>query len=262
MASSDEDADDETSASGPAENLTLRTANLIGKAIVAGDYPAGSTLPVESDMGRTFDVSRNILREAIKTLAGKGLLKTARRAGTLVLPTEKWNLLDPSVLAWTASTDALRGDLMRELTQLRVMIEPEVAALAAQNATTAQTLRLVEAYDAMERHQHHAARAIDADILFHRRLFEASHNRLVGSLLPAFTVLLRANFEFAVRAAGGFIRNLGEHRLIAEAVHARDAAAARAAMLQLLSKNETDLAEAFAKTARKPGAAKRRSSAK
>lgn len=231
------------SAGNTSENLSLRTAREIGLLIISGEFSSDHPLPVEADMMTRFDVSRNVVRDAVKMLAGKGMLRTVRRAGTFVQPKQKWNLLDTEALAWTVSSHSHKIALIGQLTQLRSILEPEVAALAANNATVTQTLRLHEAYDEMERHRNNAKKAIEADIAFHERLFEASHNDLICSLLPALTTLLRADFEFSINAGEGFIRNLEEHRLIAEAVRLRDPDAARRSMRTLLQNNEEDIRE-------------------
>lgn len=228
------------------EGLAQRAAREIGLAIVRGDYPPESTLPIEAKICGVLGVGRNALREAVKTLVGKGLLRTSRRAGTIVLPRKNWNLLDLDVLEWTLSVPVLREGLLAELTALRVMIEPNIAALAAQHATTVETLRLMEAYEAMERSANDQASAVKADIAFHEKLVEASHNSLVASLSYGFSMLLKANFDITVRREGAFIRNLEDHKKIADAVHKRDPNAARAAMLNLLAKNEDDLVNIMA----------------
>jgi DNA-binding FadR family transcriptional regulator len=219
-----------------------RVSRELGLAIMRGDHAPGSTLPVEADLCAAFGVSRNILREAIKTLAAKGMVRTARRAGTLVLPKTGWALLDPEMLAWAMTLPSERVRLLRELTRLRLIIEPEVAALAARQATAEAIDRLAEAYRDMARNVNHPVKAIESDIHFHRVLFESVDNQILLGLLQPFAALLRANFEITIGARGAFIRNLEEHRLIAEAVRRRDAEAARGAMRALLANNEEDLA--------------------
>lgn len=223
-----------------------RTTRELGRRIISGVYMPGQQLPFEEAMTVDLGVGRNIVREAIKALTAKGLLKTMRRAGTLVQPKSAWNLLDPEVLEWTVENAANRDELIAELTQLRRILEPEVAALAAQYASRTDCLRLFEAYEAMERHNDDPVKAIDADVLFHERLFEASRNQLIHSLVKAFVVLLRSIFAVSIKHDGGFIRNLKEHLVVAEAVHARNPEDARAAMRELLSKNEKDLADMWA----------------
>jgi DNA-binding FadR family transcriptional regulator len=228
------------------ESLTERVVRQIGTAIVRGDHPPDTALPVEPAIAAALGVSRNLVREAVKTLVGKGLLRTGRRAGTIVQPPGTWNLLDPDVLAWTLAAPALRDDLLTEIASLRSMIEPEVAALAASRGSTVEILRLMEALEGMERHRDDPVSAVAADIGFHRCLFAASGHRLAMSLLPAFTVLLQANFDLAIKAQGGFDRNLAEHRAVAEAIGAREPDQARAAMRRLLANNEDDLARIMA----------------
>lgn len=207
----------------------------IGTSIASGQRKPGETLPTEAILSEQLSVGRNIVREGLKILAGKGLVRTVRRAGTSVQPQSHWNMLDPDVLRWILATENLRVEMLRELAELRRIIEPEVAALAAANATTTEILRLFETYEAMERFEGDAVRAIEADILFHERMFEAAHSPLLSSLLRGFMVLLRANFEITVT---GFSGNLIEHRRAAEAIRDRNPQAARAALVRLLTNNE------------------------
>ncbi len=211
----------------------------IGSSIASGEFRPGEVLATESVMGQQLQVGRNVLREGLKILAGKGLVRTVRRAGTSVLAQTEWNMLDPDVLRWILAAPHRRAEMLGELAALRRTIEPEVAALAARNATTTEILRLFECYEEMERLRSEPSRAIDADIAFHQRLFEAAHSALLSSLFRAFVVLLRANFEITVVR---YADNLTQHRLVAEAVRDRDPAAARAAMLRLLDNNEAAMA--------------------
>jgi DNA-binding FadR family transcriptional regulator len=224
-------------------SLVDSTARQIGMAIVSGEFGTKKPLPIEAEIMKRYRVSRNVVREAVKTLVGKGLLRTVRRAGTFVEPKQAWNLLDADVLAWTMTSPPLRASLLGQLTQLRFMIEPEVAALAATHATTTEILRISEAYEAMEHNRFDAEKAVNADIDFHQRLFDAAHNDLIRSLLPAFVTLLRSNFELTIHSANGYIRNLEEHRLIAEAVRSRDPDQARRAMHNLLHNNQEDISK-------------------
>ena len=89
-----------------ARGLAHQTVNAFGRAIVAGEFAAGDVLPQEAALAARFGVGRSALREAVKMLAGKGLIRTARRYGSRVCPREEWNLLDRDVLAWHAEGDA------------------------------------------------------------------------------------------------------------------------------------------------------------
>ena len=208
-----------------AESLAHRAARLIATAILSGDPVPGATLPVEATLCRRLRVSRNALREAVKIVAAKGFVRSNRRGGTVVLPERRWSLLDPDVLAWTVALDGWREGFVAELAQLRAMVAPEVAALAARNATTTEILRLHEACDAMEQPGDDPGQARDAEVWFYRRLFEAAHGRLVASLLPAMIVLVRTSSK-ALRT-GDVAGRLATYRAIADAVRARDPGAAR-----------------------------------
>src|SRR6478736_7612646 len=80
-----------------------QASGLIGQRIVSGEWTAGNALPTEADLSRELNVSRASLREAIKLLAGKGLIRSTPRRGTIVQPPTTWNRLDPDVLLWQAS---------------------------------------------------------------------------------------------------------------------------------------------------------------
>src|SRR5580704_4968444 len=172
------------------ESFAERAAGVIGSAIVNGDHRSGAALPVEAELARNLGVSRNVVREAVKTLAAKGLLRTNRRGGTIVLPVARWNLLDPQVVGWALAAQAHRAVAFAELAQLAAMMVPEIAALAARHATTTQMLRLAEACETMAAAD--AAGTVEAQVAFLARLFDAARNRIAASLVPAFAALWRA----------------------------------------------------------------------
>jgi DNA-binding FadR family transcriptional regulator len=162
----------------------------------------------------------------VKTLAAKGLLRTNRRGGTVVLPVARWNLLDLQVVGWALAAQTHRAVALAELAQLAAMVVPEIAALAARHATTTQTLRLAEACEAMAADD---ARAVEAQVAFLAHLFAAARNRIAASLVPAFAALWRA---------APLRRNDAAYQAVADAVQRRDGAAARQAMINLLAAGE------------------------
>ncbi|MGE4373760.1 MAG: FadR/GntR family transcriptional regulator [Xanthobacter sp.] len=216
-------------------------AATIGRWIAEGRYPAASTLPTESEIADSLGVGRNAVREAVKMLSGKGLLRTERRAGTIVQPQSEWNMLDSDLLTWSLDNQETREKLVDELMELRRIIEPEVAALAAERASIVEVLRLWEAYEQMETYRMDPVRSIDADVLFHQRLFEAAGSRLLLSVYQSISLLLRVNFALGNHMGGAYINNLEPHKVVSDAVQRHDADAARAAMQGLLSKNRKDV---------------------
>jgi DNA-binding FadR family transcriptional regulator len=219
-----------------------RLVSALGREIANGVWKPDETLPTEPEIAHRFGAGRNAVREAVKILAAKGFVRTERRAGTIVRPEFCWNLLDPEVLNWMLSATGNRDHLLDELTELRAIVEPVAASLAATHASAMETMRIFEAYDQMEKVPE-LQKAFEADIAFHEVLFEATHNRLLVALVPAFSLLLKTNFEISVRAGKPANRNLKEHRQVAEAISRRDPEEARRATRKLLEKNVADLGE-------------------
>ncbi len=220
-----------------------RLVSALGRNIAGGVWKPEETLPTEPELAHRFGAGRNAVREAVKILAAKGFVRTERRAGTIVRPEFCWNLLDPEVLSWMLTALANRDNLLDELSELRSIIEPTVAALAATHASAMETLQIFETYDQMEKIPDEMQNVIDVDVAFHELLFEATHNRLLIALVPAFSLLLRTNFEISIRAGKPATRNLKEHRQIAEAVSRRDPNGAMRATRKLLTKSAAELAE-------------------
>src|SRR5262245_41954936 len=113
-------------------NLTYGMLDALGRSIVIGRYDTRS-FPTEADLAKQHGVSRSVTREAVKMLTAKGLLSARPRQGTKVTPISSWNLFDTDVLRWLLERK-FSVELLKQFTQLRVAIEPEAAALAAQHA--------------------------------------------------------------------------------------------------------------------------------
>lgn len=224
-------------------NIAQTIVDSLGRRIISGELHADGPALVEQDIISEFGASRNVVREAVKTLAGKNLVRSERRNGTIVQPAGEWNLLDTQVLGWMLSEETTNEALMEALSELRLIIEPEAAALAATRATTKQILRLFDCFEDMQANAYDADVAIQHDVRFHETLAEACGNPLLRSLSRSIGLLLHANFQLAIQVDNAFIRNLEDHRKIAEAIQNRDPEAARAATIELLSKNQKDLDE-------------------
>jgi len=106
--------------------------DILGQRIAAGHYIEGETLPVEQQLA---DIGRNALREAVKVLSGKGLISTAPRSGTKIRPKDEWNMLDPDVLSWHADPETATPEFLLALLEIRRIIEPKAAELAAVRAS-------------------------------------------------------------------------------------------------------------------------------
>ncbi len=159
----------------------------LGQAVVSGEFSVGDTLPGDTDLAARFNVSRTVLREAMKTLAAKGLVVARARIGTRVLPRTHWNLFDSDVLTWHFGA-GVDEDFLRHVSEVRLALEPYAAALAARRASDADIARMMRLAVAMGDAGHSPHTLALADLEFHLRLLEASLNpfmRTVGSLIEA-----------------------------------------------------------------------------
>ncbi|MDX0777550.1 FCD domain-containing protein [Sinorhizobium medicae] len=159
----------------------------LGQAVVGGEFSVGDTLPGDTDLAARFNVSRTVLREAMKTLAAKGLVVPRARIGTRVLPKAHWNLFDSDVLTWHFGA-GVDEKFLRHVSEVRLALEPYAAALAARRASDADIARMMRLAVAMGDARHSPHTLAQADLEFHLRLLEASLNpfmRTVGSLIEA-----------------------------------------------------------------------------
>lgn len=214
----------------------------LGSEIARDVIPVGATLPPEPDLEARFGVGRGVVREAIKTLAAKGLVSVGPRHGTRVLPRHDWSLLDRDVLSWLVGKGNPDRELLLEIQEVRSIIEPAAAALAAKRATRTDRLRINAALAAMET-SHDQASAIAADKAFHLAVLDATHNRVFQGFRGAIDTILSTVFLVAVGSAGWFDDNLPNHAAVARAIDEGNARKARAAMDQVLGFTESKLSK-------------------
>lgn len=177
-------------------------------------------------------VSRSVPREALRVLAAKGLVEARPKAGTYVTPREAWNFLDPDVLEWRlagAQVDIVVGQLY----ELRQMVEPLSAFLAASKANLADFRKMGQAYDDMAASSDDE-RIIEPDLRFHRAIIAASGNELFTSLGRVVESALLVSFRIGAGNPQGQGHSLELHKAILDAIVGRDAAAARLAMQNLI----------------------------
>jgi DNA-binding FadR family transcriptional regulator len=212
-------------------NLFTHVVEELGSRIVRGDLKPGGALPNEADLCREMGASRTVVREAVKSLAAKGLLELRTRTGTRVLAPMHWNLLDLDVLGWRYAAMP-RTQFFRELFEIRRMIEPPAAALAAERATMADIEVLDAAFAAMQVADASTDAAIDADLRFHRAILACAHNDLLGQMGGVIGVGLLVSFRIS---SGSYTVALGQHGAVLDAIRHRRPEQARQAMEALLS---------------------------
>ncbi|ODT18954.1 MAG: GntR family transcriptional regulator [Mesorhizobium sp. SCN 65-12] len=225
---------------GAASGLHATVVDQIGMRIVQGDFPPGEALPTADDSTEMLGVSRTVLREAIKVLAGKGLVESRPRTGTRVRPRADWNFLDPDVLSWRYAA-GVSADDVKALFELRRAIEPMSAALAAQRATPEQVADLNAALAEMEEVCDDGERFAKPDLLFHQTILRMTGNELIGSLAALVETALIMSFRLSNDNPGGQRHSLPLHREVARKIAAGDGAGAQKALLVLIDNAEEDV---------------------
>lgn len=239
------------SSSASPKNLHHTLAQSIGEQILKGIYAPGAILPNEADWCRIYGASRTAVREAIKTLNGKGLLASRPKVGSRVEPRERWNMLDRDVIAWHfAAMD--RTDFLRSTQEARKVFEPGIAAVAAVKRTPAQLARLEAALEAMRAAKYGQA-MVAPDVEFHLALLAAANNDLMSSFGLIIEWALPNLFEVTSRIHPAPDNVVPMHEDVVKAVRRGNPEAARRAMMQLLG--DTDEIVSFdIAAAKKPAA--------
>src|SRR5690606_28804370 len=215
-------------------SLHGQVANEIGARILRGDFGPSGVLPNEADLSAELNVSRTALREAIKVLAAKGLLESRPKTGTRVRPRESWNMLDPDVLAWQfAAGDVER--FARDLFEVREIIEPPAAAMAALRATPPDVEAISAAYDGMAAAGHDLDRSIEPDLRFHLSILAASGNELLVPMGALIETALASSMKISGSYPGAQFHSLPRHKAVLDAIRHGAPEAASAAMRVLLS---------------------------
>jgi len=227
-------------------SLHGQVAHRIGAQILHGELAPGQYLPNEAQLSEELKVSRTALREAIKVLAAKGLLESRPKTGTRVRSRENWNMLDPDILSWLFANgpNAAASEMLFEI---REIFEPSAAAMAALRASPEQVERLRLAYEAMENAEDDLEASVSADLRFHQLLLASTGNELLISLGSMIETALAANFKASSSRPEAQLIALPKHKAVLEAIAAGDAAAAHAAVVDLLVDARQGVAEFIAK---------------
>ncbi|QLE73619.1 FadR family transcriptional regulator [Streptomyces rectiverticillatus] len=210
------------------QGLHGRVLESLGPAITAGAYPPGSVLRTD-ELEQRFEVSRTVIREAIRVLESMHLVASRRRVGVTVRPTEEWNVYDPQVIRWRLA-GADRPRQLRSLTVLRSAVEPVAAGLSARLATAEQCEELTRhalGMVATSRGQQLSAYLVH-DVAFHRVILRASGNEMFARLGDVVAEVLTGRTEHQVMFTDPDPAAVTLHVRVAEAVRERDAARAEA----------------------------------
>ncbi|MCW1428966.1 FadR family transcriptional regulator [Novosphingobium sp. JCM 18896] len=214
---------------GPGRRLHGAIAHKLGTAILSGQYAPGDVLSGEVAFAEELKVSRSAYREAIQVLTAKGLVASRPKAGTRVLPRDRWNLLDPEVLAWAFAGEP-DVEFVRDLFELRAIIEPAAARLAAQRRDKADLKVMKDALAGMRRHTltTDAGRAADRD--FHNAILQATRNHALVVLSASIGAAVHWTTQFKQRSRELPRNPIPDHVRVYDAIAAGEAEAAAEAM--------------------------------
>jgi DNA-binding FadR family transcriptional regulator len=218
---------------GTGRRLHGAIAHKLGAAIVSGEYRPGDTLSGEVAFSEALDVSRSAYREAVQVLSAKGLVESRPKTGTRVLPRSRWNLLDPDVLAWAFSGEP-DIHFVRSLFELRAIVEPAAARLAAERRDKTDLKEMRDALGAMRRHTlaTDAGRAADRD--FHNAVLAATRNDALVVLTASIGAAVAWTTQFKQRSRALPRNPVPDHVKVYDAIAAGDVEAAGEAMRLLV----------------------------
>jgi DNA-binding FadR family transcriptional regulator len=231
----------------------VQVAAHLTRRIVNGDIDDAQA-PSELDISQEFGVSRVVARETLKILASLDIVDVAQGRRVVVRPRAEWDYLSPLLIEWLPTETV--GELLQELYQMRALLEPELAAMAAASITDETLDRLRGELDRMAALEGDPDAYLEVDHEFHMEICRAADNRILDRIMYSARWLGTASRRVTNEAPAGLRRATAQHTEIYEALVARDPSGARAAMRGHLSNNySTLLAEKGKQTTR---AARRR----
>lgn len=223
-------------------------ARQLGIAIISGRYAPGDILEGEVVSSEQLAVSRTAYREALRILAAKGLIDARPKIGTRINPRSRWNFLDTDVLEWIFDTEP-DAHTLNALFELRDLVEPAAAALAASRRTAAQLAAMRDALEDMRVHTLASEAGQNADLAFHATLLQATHNPFLVSLATSVGAAIHITTVFKQRHQPLRRNPMPDHDRVYEAIATQDPARARAAMRGLIRLARIDTA---VETGRRP----------
>jgi len=220
--------------------LPVQVAAHLTRRIVGGEFSDGRG-PSELDIAREFGVSRVVARETLKVLASLDIVDVAQGRRVVVRPPAEWDYLSPLLIEWLPAE--LVGELLQELDQMRVLLEPELAAMAAVSVTDETLERLRNEIGRMAALEGDPNAYLEVDHEFHMEICRAAENRILDRIMYSARWLGTASRRITNEAPAALCKATADHTEIYEALVARDPDRARAAMRKHLANNSTLIAE-------------------
>ena len=230
--------------------LQGRVIDGVGRQIIGGHYGPGDLLPKEAELTDEYGVSRTSVREAMRVLAAKGLVDIRQKVGTRVRQPEQWNLFDSDLLRWHSEEG--RGEaMMRDLVEVRQIMEPAAARHAAGRASMADLKRIDDALQGMVANAGDREGYAHSDVEFHQAVYAASHNVLLrqfGAVVADF-MYLSFNVQEAAADVEEFTHDAETHAAVFRAIDRGNGEAAAESMLSVVLEGKSALAKALTGTA-------------
>lgn len=226
-------------------DLGNQVAERLAKDTIRGVYQPGDFLPKETELCNLFGVSRASVRSGLQTLVAMGVIRRHTGQGTVVLEHQNWNILDPVLSRWMADYATPHPEVLREIFEFRLAIEPYIAALAAERADARDLVAIEDGFAGMERtlSAEPVDRAVfsDHDVAFHAAIYRATHNliwsQLAHLLRPSILMVVRTTVETADELRD----SLGRHRRLMEAIRLRRPQEAHDAAISVMGRTARDL---------------------
>lgn len=214
------------------QKLGEQVVRQIGARIVQGEYSETRELPSELEISEEFQVSRTVAREVVSTLVSLGLIQKSQGRRMTLRPRTEWDYLNPLLLEFHSPEDVRR--ILGDLHDLRLLLEPEIAARAATQIAPDRVASMEAAVQAMKLSTTHPAVYLEHDLAFHMQLAWACNNVVLSSVLRSISGILFASLTVTTLVPSGLQTPTADHEKILEAVAAGDPGKARHAMQQHL----------------------------
>ncbi len=220
-------------ASGPSRGgLHDQTVERIGTGVIDGSYQPGQRLATQDELAEELGVSRTVIREAVRLLSDKGLLKSRPKIGTTVAEQQDWNLADADVLRWLLV--ARQSETLAHVAEVRLVVEPAAAGLAAKRRTEAHVATLNDSFQRMTDSVDNYPAYIAADLDFHGTILEAGSNPLLNQMLGTVRAALEGVRQVTVQVEEGPGSTLELHGRVRDAILDKDSTKAVAVMAELI----------------------------
>jgi DNA-binding FadR family transcriptional regulator len=213
--------------------LNHAVAQRLATQIVSGALPVGHVFPPEVEHAEMLGISRSVLREALRILTAKGLVSSRPKAGTRINERRQWSMLDPDVLAWQIQSEPSE-QFLRDLFELRMVVEPQAAEMAAARRNAGQLIDMANALDAMERYTLATEKGRAADQRFHGLLMEAAQNEMLYALSSSIMSAIAWTTATKQRVQQAPRDPMPEHRALYREIAAQNPRQAQKAMRALI----------------------------